>query len=73
MIQVLYIYDNRTNRLIYAAKTLLELRHKINEAELLTAKEYHELRTHGYRGLWKNNKIDFEKFSIIKREYYDYD
>lgn len=73
MIQVLYIYDNRTNKIIYAAKTLLELRHKINEAGLLTAKEYHGLRTHGYKGFWENDKVDFEKFSIIKREYYDYD
>ena len=67
--RVLYIYDNRTNKIIYAAKTLLELRHKINEANLLTLKEYHLLRTYGYKGLWENKKIDFEKFSIIEREY----
>ena len=48
---------------------MLELRHKINEANLLTLKEYHLLRTHGYKGFWENKKIDFEKFSIIEREY----
>ena len=52
---------------------MLELRHKINEANLLTLKEYHDLRTHGYKGFWENRKIDFEKFSIIEREYHDYD
>ena len=71
--RILYIYDNRTNKIIYAAKTLLELRHKINEANLLTLKEYHLLRTYGYKGLWENRKIEFEKFSIIEREYHDYD
>ena len=69
--RILYIYDNRTNKIIYAAKTLLELRHKINEANLLTLKEYHLLRTYGYKGLWENRKIEFEKFSIIEREYHD--
>ena len=71
--RVLYIYDNRTNKIIYAASTMLELRHKINEADLLTKKEYHGLRTYGYQGLWENRKIEFENFSIIEREYHDYD
>ena len=50
---------------------MLELRHKINEADLLTKKEYHGLRTYGYQGLWENRKIEFENFSIIEREYHD--
>ena len=66
--KVLYLYD-KAGKIIYAANTLLELRHKINEANLLTVKEYHLLRTYGYKGLWENNKIEFEKCSIFIREY----
>lgn len=69
--RLIYLYDNRTNKIIYAALTLLEIRGKINELNLLTKKEYYELRERGY--YWKGEKgsrrVKFENCELIEREY----
>lgn len=69
---VVYLYD-KTGKIIYAANTLLEIRNEINRLNLLTYKEYINLKKYGYVDFRETRQQKFENCEIIEREYWYWD